>query len=63
MKNIVVTETERVRLFFRKIYQQEKSMEMGNFPGIIVDNQTTKFSVCIKCCDVFSYSAINAINV
>ena len=33
-------------------------MEIRNFPGLIFDDQMTKFHICIKCCEIFSHSTL-----
>jgi len=59
IKTLIMSETERVRLFNRHLYKKEKTSEVNKYPGVIVDNQRTKFAVCIKCCEVFCQSAVN----
>ena len=58
IKTLIMSEIERVRLFDRKLNKKEKTPEKNNFPGVIVDNQRTKFSVCINCCEIFCQSAL-----
>ena len=31
---------------------------MNDFPRLIVDDQLTKFSVCVNCCEIFFFSAL-----
>ena len=58
IKTLIMSEIERVRLFDRKLNKKEKTPEKNNFPGVIVDNQRTKFAACINCCEVFCQSAL-----
>ena len=58
MKALVVAEPGRARLFNRKNTDKGQNLEFINFPGLIVDDQMTKFNICIQCCEVFSLSAI-----
>jgi len=49
-----------VRLFDRNEGGQ-KQMEVRQFPGLIIDDQRTKFNICVECCEVFFVSTLTKI--
>ena len=51
MRNMVLAEPGRARLFDRNC-GREKQTEMRQFPGLIWDDQKTKFNICTECCEV-----------
>eukprot|EP00092_Neocalanus_flemingeri_P007188 GFUD01007766.1.p1 GENE.GFUD01007766.1~~GFUD01007766.1.p1 ORF type:complete len:479 (-),score=121.78 GFUD01007766.1:124-1560(-) len=52
MRMMVLAEPWRVRLF-DKDGGGQKQMELRQFPGLIFDDQRTKFNICVECCEVF----------
>jgi len=51
MKKLILAEPQRARLFDRSGGKNDQ-MEVNNFPGLILDDQKTKFNICINCCEV-----------
>ena len=52
IKEIIKTDTSRIRLFhhFKKV-KQYLSEDKQKFPGLIIDNEMSGWSVCLDCCE------------
>ena len=51
MRAMVLAEPARARLFDRS-GGRDKEVELRKFPGLIWNDQKTKFNICVDCCEV-----------